>query len=148
MTPRIFGCIYFIQDLSSALDKLSLRSIKCVFVGYFKTQKEYKCYNLSTMKYLVSTDVIFFKSSPYFSPQVPIILSKIVPPSLSMSLPIPASTVSLQVSSVETPYPPASKLIQDFRYVYTHRSKVPTSKPAPANPSSRRSSSSTISIFI
>ena len=43
MTPRIFGCTCFVQDLSLELDKLSPRSIKCVFVG---TQKEYLYYNL------------------------------------------------------------------------------------------------------
>ena len=41
MTSRVFGYTYFVQDLSSRLDKLSPKSIKCVFVRYFRTQKEY-----------------------------------------------------------------------------------------------------------
>jgi len=48
MTPRIFCCTYFVQDLSPELDKFSPRSIKCIFVGYFRTQKGYWCYNPST----------------------------------------------------------------------------------------------------
>ena len=38
-------CICFVQDLSPGLDKLSPRSIKCVFVGHSRTQKEYRCYS-------------------------------------------------------------------------------------------------------
>ena len=40
MTPHVLGCTCFVQDLSPALDKLSLKYIKCVFVGYSRTQKE------------------------------------------------------------------------------------------------------------
>jgi len=37
MAPRVFDCTCFVQDLSPDLDKLSPRSIKYVFVGYFRT---------------------------------------------------------------------------------------------------------------
>ena len=47
VTPHVIGCTCFVQDLSPGLDKLSLRSIKCVIVGYSRTQKGYRCYNLS-----------------------------------------------------------------------------------------------------
>ena len=70
VTPCVFECTYFFHDLFSGLDKLSPRSIKCVFIGYFRTQKRYWCYNPSTRKYLVSVDVTFFESVPYFSTQV------------------------------------------------------------------------------
>jgi len=33
MTFCVFGCIYFVQDLSLGLDKLSPRFIKCAFFG-------------------------------------------------------------------------------------------------------------------
>lgn len=33
MTTRVFGCTYFIQDLTPTLDKLSTRAIKCIFLG-------------------------------------------------------------------------------------------------------------------
>ena len=61
MTPCVFECTCFVQDLSPGLDKLSPRSIKYVFIGYFRTKKGYMCYTLSTRKYLVSTDVTFFE---------------------------------------------------------------------------------------
>ena len=41
LPPRVFECIAFVQDLSPGLDKLSPRSIKCVFVGYLRTQRGY-----------------------------------------------------------------------------------------------------------
>jgi len=31
ITLHVYGCTYFVQDLSPGLDKLSPRSIKCVF---------------------------------------------------------------------------------------------------------------------
>ena len=107
MTPRVFGCTCFVQDLSPRLDKLSPTLIKCVFVGYFRTEKEYQYYNPSTKKYLIYGYMLmsFFESVPYFSTQVPVTISETVPPSLSVSLPTPASTVSAPVPPVETPDP-------------------------------------------
>jgi len=66
-TLRVFGCTCFVQNLSPELDKLSPRSIKYVFVEYSRTQKGYRFYNPSTKKYLVSADITFFESVPYFS---------------------------------------------------------------------------------
>ena len=83
----------------------------------------------------MSANFTFFESVPYFSPQVPITISDIVPPSSTMSLPTPASTISSPVSLVETQDPPAIKPVRDFRYVYTHHLKVPTSEPVLAIPS-------------
>ena len=74
-------------------------------------------------------------SLSYFSTQIPLTVSETVPPSLSVSLPTPASTISSPVPPTETKDPPASKPVRDIRYVYTHRRKVPTSELIPANPS-------------
>ena len=68
--PKDFGCVAFVQDLSPYLDKLSPRYIKCVFVGYSRTQRGYRCFDPSTRKYFVSTDVTFFKSQHYFEDNV------------------------------------------------------------------------------
>ena len=130
---KCFGCTCFIQDLSSGLDKFSPRSIKCVFVGYSRTQKGYQCYNSSTRKYFVFADVKFFESIPYFSPQNPVCLRNYFS-STVVSLPAPASAASSPVSLVDISEPSASKSVWDFRYVYTHRQKVSASEPAPADP--------------
>jgi len=58
--PHVLGCTCFVQDLSLGLDKLSSRFIKCIFVGYSRTPKGYRCYSLSTRKYFVLADVTFF----------------------------------------------------------------------------------------
>jgi len=82
----------------------------------------------------VFVDVTFSESVSYFSTQVPITISEGVPPSLSVPLPTPTDTDSLPVPPAETTDPPASKPIQDFRYVYTHRPKVLASKPVRLTP--------------
>ena len=60
LTFRVFRCLVFIQDLSLGLDKLSPKSIKCIFVGYCRTQRGYRCFHPSTRRYFVSADVTFF----------------------------------------------------------------------------------------
>jgi len=122
----IFLLYLFCSELVSWLDKLSPKSIKCVIVGYSKTQKEYQCYNPSIKNYFVSADITFFEFVPYFSPPVHVTASETIPP-LSASLPAPASTDSLPVSSVDTSKPPVSTSVRDFRYVYTYYQKVPAS---------------------
>ena len=121
---RVFGCTCFIQDSSAGLDKLSPRSIKCVFVGYSRTQKEYWCYSPSTRKYFVSADVTFFELIPYFSPQGPVTASESISFSLSVVLPAPADVhdVFSPVSLKDTAVPPTPKPSRkkDFRHVYTH----------------------------
>jgi len=83
----------------------------------------------------VSADVTFFESVPYFSPQVPITISEIVPPSSTVPLPTPASIAYSPVPPVETQDPHATKPVRNFRYVYTHRPKVPAFEPVPVIPS-------------
>ena len=53
LIPRIFGCVVFVQDLIPNLDKLAPRSVRCVFLGYSRTQKDYWCYIPVTRKYLL-----------------------------------------------------------------------------------------------
>jgi len=40
ITPRVFGCTCFVQDLFPDLDKLSPQSIKYVFIGFFELRKD------------------------------------------------------------------------------------------------------------
>ena len=42
--PKVFGCICFVQDVHPQVSKLDLKSLKCIFMGYFRVQKGYRCY--------------------------------------------------------------------------------------------------------
>ena len=50
--PKIFGCTCFVQDMRSQISKLDPRSLKCIFFGYFRTQKGYRCYSSVLGRYL------------------------------------------------------------------------------------------------
>ncbi|KOM54435.1 hypothetical protein LR48_Vigan10g032700 [Vigna angularis] len=66
VSPRVFGCMCFVHNVSPGLDKLSAKAIKCVFLGYSRLQKGYKCYSPSTKRYYMSADVTFFEDTPFF----------------------------------------------------------------------------------
>ena len=44
------------------------RPLKCVFIGYFRTHKGYRCFHPPSHKFYVSFDATFFESTLYFSP--------------------------------------------------------------------------------
>ena len=50
--------------------KLDPRSIKCVFLGYSRTQKGYRYYSPTLQRHFISADVTFDESRSYFSPSV------------------------------------------------------------------------------
>ena len=45
--------------------KLDLKSLKCVFLGYSRVQKGYRCYCPSICRYLVFVDVIFLENTHF-----------------------------------------------------------------------------------
>ena len=67
LTSRVFGCVAFVHVLEPGCDKLSPRSRKCIFLGYSRTQKGYRCYSHESRRYFVSADVTFFESTLFFS---------------------------------------------------------------------------------
>jgi len=66
---RVFGSTYFVHNFSPSLDKLSLRSHKCVFLEFTRLQKGYKCFSPFLNCYFVSADVTFDEFSLYFKSQ-------------------------------------------------------------------------------
>lgn len=60
LSLRVFGCTCFVHDHSPGRDKLSPRAIKCVFLGYSRVQKGYKCFDHVSRRYHFSVDVTFF----------------------------------------------------------------------------------------
>uniref|UniRef100_A0A2N9H562 Uncharacterized protein n=1 Tax=Fagus sylvatica TaxID=28930 RepID=A0A2N9H562_FAGSY len=66
---KVFGCVSFIHNLNPSRDKLDPRALKCIFLGYSRTHKGYRCYSPSLQKHFVSADVTFFEDVPYYSSQ-------------------------------------------------------------------------------
>ena len=84
---------YFVHNLTPGLDKLSAQSIKCVFLGYTRSQKGYRCFSPTLRRYLVPTDVTFFDDVLFFESL------SLNPPPMSEILPLcPLPVVSLPLS--------------------------------------------------
>ncbi|KAK9063841.1 hypothetical protein SSX86_017713 [Deinandra increscens subsp. villosa] len=66
IAPKIFGSTCFVRDTRPQLSKLDPKSLKCVFVGYCRLQKGYRCYSPTLQKYIVSRDVTFHENVPFF----------------------------------------------------------------------------------
>ncbi|RDX85259.1 hypothetical protein CR513_33579, partial [Mucuna pruriens] len=65
--PKVFGCVCFVHDVSPGRNKLSVRAIKYVFLGYSRLQKGYKCYSSSIKRHYMSDDVTFFEETMFFT---------------------------------------------------------------------------------
>ena len=67
LPPRVFSCTCFVHILTPRQDKLSAKATKCIFSGYSRLQKDYRCYSPETHRYFFSVDITFFENSPFFS---------------------------------------------------------------------------------
>ena len=63
--PKVFGCTCFVWDVRPQVSKLDPKSLKCIFVGYSRVQKGYRCYCPTLRRYFVSNDVTFFETTPF-----------------------------------------------------------------------------------
>ncbi|RVW88793.1 Retrovirus-related Pol polyprotein from transposon RE2 [Vitis vinifera] len=61
------------------MDKLSAKATKCIFLGYSRLQKGYRCYSSETHRYFLSADVTFFEDSPFFSTSESLPISEVLP---------------------------------------------------------------------
>ncbi|XP_076949068.1 uncharacterized protein LOC143621587 [Bidens hawaiensis] len=66
LAPKVFGCVAYVHDHRPTVTKLDPRAILCVFLGYSRVQKGYRCYSPSLHRYFTSADVTFHESCPYF----------------------------------------------------------------------------------
>ncbi|RVW34903.1 Protein plastid transcriptionally active 12, chloroplastic [Vitis vinifera] len=129
LPPRVFGCTCFVHILTPGQDKLSAKAMKCLFLGYSRLQKGYRCYSLETHRYFISADVTF-EDSPFFSttseslPVSEVLPIPIVSPPEAMP-PRPLQVYHRRRVVAPLPFPeaPADSL------------PIPSASPAPALPS-------------
>ena len=127
--PQIFGCTCFVRDVCLQVSKLDHKSLKCIFLGYSRVQKGYRCYCPSLRRYLVSADVKFFKNVPISSPpthtsqgEADYLLVYTI-----------ASPVAPPVPTPVKPAPPIPDPVKPLiTQVYTRRQNPPVSSPPPA----------------
>ncbi|RVW88820.1 Retrovirus-related Pol polyprotein from transposon RE1 [Vitis vinifera] len=67
------------SELIHTDDKLSAKATKCIFLGYSRLQKGYRCYSSKTHRYFLSADVTFFEDSPFFSTSESLPVSEVLP---------------------------------------------------------------------
>jgi hypothetical protein len=64
---RVFSCTCFIFHPYVKHRKLSFRYVICVFLGYGKGKKRYRCFDPITQKLYVSRHVVFLEHIYFFS---------------------------------------------------------------------------------
>jgi len=119
MAPRVFGCTYFVQDLSPGFNKLSPWSTNVSVLGILELRKGNGTIILTTES-IVSANITFFESISYFSPHSLVTASEPIPilPSVLLLAFVSVLDVSLPVSPEDTTEPPALKPLWDFKYVH------------------------------
>ncbi|RVW86509.1 Retrovirus-related Pol polyprotein from transposon RE2 [Vitis vinifera] len=68
LPPRVFGCTCFVHILTPGQDKLSAKAMKCLFLGYSRLQKGYRCYSLETHRYFISLLMSTFLRTHHYFP--------------------------------------------------------------------------------
>ena len=63
--PKFLGAHVLFEDVRPQVFKLDPKSLKCIFLGYSRVQKGYRCYCPPFRQYFVSIDVTFFESTPF-----------------------------------------------------------------------------------
>lgn len=63
----VFGCTYFVICPKVERSKVSSRFAICVFLGYGKGQKGYRCFDHINQKLYISRHVVFPVHIPFFS---------------------------------------------------------------------------------
>ncbi|CAH9142653.1 unnamed protein product [Cuscuta epithymum] len=124
--PKTFGCTCFVRDVNPHRTKLDPKSLKCIFLGYSRVQKGYRCFCLSTGRYLISIDVSFHENTLWSSSKTDIHEDN--DEILIYTVTVPETTPSITIPNV-----PVSDPRPPIHLVYTRRHKEPD-HPPPVTP--------------
>ena len=129
-----FGCVCFVHLPTHERHKLTVQSVKCVFLSYAISHKGYVYYDPHARRIQVSWNLIFFENQYFFSSHVE----------------LPSASISLLPNFFESP-----TIVERFKpgFVYERRSRHefgstssmppsdldPTLNPAPASTTLHRS---------
>ena len=97
---RVFGCLCFPNSYATTLNKLALRSMLCVFQGYYDKHKSYHCLDLVSGRVHVSRHVTVVEHVFPFATRTP-------PPDSTPSPPTPWRVLlpTLHIPTVAAPLP-------------------------------------------
>jgi len=98
----VFGCLAFAANPERVKDKMGIKGVLCVFLGYPQSQKGYKLLNLLTKLVFVSRDVTFVEHVFPYNPTSDTYCMRPIPSVTSSSSPICEDYV-LPVSSAPPP---------------------------------------------
>ncbi|KAJ9686998.1 hypothetical protein PVL29_015735 [Vitis rotundifolia] len=131
LPPRVFGCTCFVHILTPGQDKLSAKAMKCLFVGYSRLQKGYRCYSLETHRYFISADVTFFEDLPFFSTT-----SESLPISEVLPIPIVSPPDAMPPRPLQV-YHRRPRVVAPLPFAEAPADSlpIPSASPAPALPS-------------
>ncbi|RVW97585.1 Retrovirus-related Pol polyprotein from transposon TNT 1-94 [Vitis vinifera] len=131
LPPRVFGCTCFVHILTPGQDKLSAKAMKCLFLGYSRLQKGYRCYSLETHRYFISADVTFFEDSPFFSTT-----SESLPVSEVLPIPIVSPPEAMPPRPLQV-YHRRPRIVAPLPFPEAPADSlpIPSASPAPALPS-------------
>ena len=105
------------------MSKLDPKSLKCIFLGYSRVQKGYRCYCPSLCRYLVSVDVTFLENVPFSLP--PTHTSQGEEDNLLVYA-LASPIVSLELASILAQVKPP------ITHIYARHQHPPVSGPPPA----------------
>ncbi|RVW39422.1 Retrovirus-related Pol polyprotein from transposon TNT 1-94 [Vitis vinifera] len=131
LPPRVFGCTCFVHILTLGQDKLSAKAMKCLFLGYSRLQKGYRCYSLETHRYFISADITFFEDSPFFSTT-----SESLPVSEVLPIPIVSPPDAMPPRPLQV-YHRRPRVVAPLPFAEAPADSlpIPSASPAPALPS-------------
>ncbi|KAM0022126.1 putative RNA-directed DNA polymerase [Helianthus debilis subsp. tardiflorus] len=144
LPPKIFGCVAYVHDHRPGTPKLDARAIRCIFVGYSRVQKGYRCYSPSLRRYFTSSDVTFHEECPFFPTSSTPVSDPFPEPDLPESPFIPVVPLSSvpstpPVSDTTVPTSADSGLPTDpppLLFTYARRGKKSTTETLDSQPAS------------